>query len=168
MFKKLSDRLGIIHLTGEKDYQLMSDTYKNAGIESFVKPFVEEMSIIYAASDFALSLSGGIAIAEMSAFGLPMILVPYPNAADNHQFFNALEVQQSCAGVIINQDNLTQKIEMIVKEFLTKTSLLERLSQHAKCLTKDKAGRTILAQLERTIIKDKDKHISPSLHPRTF
>ena len=164
--KKVSDRLGIIHLTGEREHQRVKDTYKKTGIEAVVKPFSEEMNIIYSASDFALSRAGGIAIAEMAMFGLPMILVPYPNAADNHQFFNALEVQQSGAGVIINQDNLSQKIEIVVKEFLrmqsssgyavpeadpplaeTKTLKLKEPSQHAKSLARDKAARIILNYL---------------------
>lgn len=146
VLKKLSGRLGIIHLTGEKDYQMINDTYKNAGIEAVVKTFVDEMSLIYAASDFALSRAGGIAIAEMAIFGLPMILVPYPHAADNHQFLNALEIQESGAGFVINQNHLAKQIGTIINDFVntgTKT-----LSQNAKCLTKNNTAGIIIDYLQ--------------------
>lgn len=146
MLKKLSDRLGIIHLTGEKDYQMIKDTYQNAGIEAVVKTFADEMSIIYAASDFALSRAGGIAITEMAIFGLPMILVPYPHAADNHQFFNASEVHKSGAGFVINQNHLSKQIGTMINDFIntgTKT-----LSQNAKSLARNNTAGIIIDYLQ--------------------
>lgn len=100
---RLSAKLGIIHLTGQNDYQGIKEAYEKSGIEHLVKPFSEDMGLIYAASDLALSRSGGIAIAEITLFGLPMILVPYPQAADNHQFFNAMEACEKGAGILIRQ-----------------------------------------------------------------
>ena len=113
-FKKLSDKFGVIHLAGPNDYQRIQGVYEKSGIEHLVKPFSDDMGLIYAASDLALSRAGGIAIAEMTLFGLPMLLVPYPQAADNHQFFNAMDICQKGAGILISQGELAGKMSYIL------------------------------------------------------
>jgi UDP-N-acetylglucosamine--N-acetylmuramyl-(pentapeptide) pyrophosphoryl-undecaprenol N-acetylglucosamine transferase len=117
--KKLSDQLGIIHLTGEKDFPVIRQLYQKAKIEALVKPFSEDMGIIYSASNFALTRAGGIAIAEMSLFGIPMILVPYSYSSENHQFFNAYEVERLGAGITIDQKFISQELKGILDKFLT-------------------------------------------------
>ncbi|MFH1227035.1 MAG: UDP-N-acetylglucosamine--N-acetylmuramyl-(pentapeptide) pyrophosphoryl-undecaprenol N-acetylglucosamine transferase [Planctomycetota bacterium] len=130
---KSADKAAIIHLTGEKDYHDVKSAYDKNGIESFVSPFYEDMSVIYSAADIVLSRSGGIAIAEIAFFGLPMILIPFPQAADNHQFFNARDVAAKGAGVIIPQNQLGGKLEDIVK-LLFDNSRLAEMSQKSMAL----------------------------------
>jgi UDP-N-acetylglucosamine--N-acetylmuramyl-(pentapeptide) pyrophosphoryl-undecaprenol N-acetylglucosamine transferase len=146
--KKLSDRLGIIHLTGQMDYQFIKETYKKSGIEHLVKPFSYDMSIIYAASDLALSRAGGIAIAEMTLFGLPMLLVPYPQAADNHQFFNAMDIYRKGAGILISQDELATKIAYMLGDIgQNGFQTLKRISLKTKTMARPDAAEEIMSSL---------------------
>jgi len=146
--KKLSGELGIIHLTGESDYRRIKEAYGKSGIEHLVKPFSDDMGIIYAASDLALSRSGGIAIAEMALFGLPMFLVPYPQSADNHQFFNALDVDQHGGGILIRQDELARKMASIMGDIRkTGSQALEDISDKARSLSKPDSAKEIMNSL---------------------
>lgn len=52
-------------------------------------PFYKEMEILYSASDAAITRAGGITIYELLYFGIPSLLIPFPYATDNHQFYNA-------------------------------------------------------------------------------
>jgi len=145
---KLSDRLGVIHLTGDRDYQRIKEAYEKSGVEHLVKPFSDDMGIIYAASDLALSRSGGIAIAEMALFGLPMLLVPYPQAADNHQFFNAMDVYQKGAGILISQDELTKKMAYILGDMeRTGFRVLEKIFLKTKTMARPDAAEKIMGSL---------------------
>ncbi|MFA5793842.1 MAG: UDP-N-acetylglucosamine--N-acetylmuramyl-(pentapeptide) pyrophosphoryl-undecaprenol N-acetylglucosamine transferase [Candidatus Brocadiia bacterium] len=126
-------KLAIIHLTGEKDYNEAKSAYDKNGIESFVSPFYEDMSIIYSAADMVLSRSGGIAIAEMAFFGLPMVLVPFPQAADNHQFFNARDVVANGAGIIVPQNKLGEKLDDVVRIIFDQERVAE-MSRKARTL----------------------------------
>ena len=61
--------------------------YESENVKVF--PFVEKMNIAYSACDLLLARAGGITIAEFLKLGIPCILVPSPNVAENHQYFNA-------------------------------------------------------------------------------
>ena len=146
--KKLSANLGIIHLTGQKDYQCIKEAYEKSGIEHLVKPFSDDMGVIYAASDLALSRAGGIAIAEMMLFGLPMLLVPYPQAADNHQFFNAMDIYQKGAGILISQDELIMKMSYILGDIgRNGFQTLEKISLKTKAMARPDAAEKIMNSL---------------------
>lgn len=146
---KQAHRLSIIHLTGGKDYESMKNTYTHAGIQAVVKSFSDNMGILYAASDFAISRSGGIAITEMAVFGLPMILIPLPTAADNHQYYNGLEVQNIGAGIIVPQDEMAQRIESVIEQFITEPG---KFSQNAHKLGNKDSAKIILDKLNSLLL----------------
>ncbi|MBI5779116.1 MAG: UDP-N-acetylglucosamine--N-acetylmuramyl-(pentapeptide) pyrophosphoryl-undecaprenol N-acetylglucosamine transferase [Planctomycetes bacterium] len=146
--KRLSDRLGIVHLTGQRDYQRIKEAYGKSGIEHLVKPFSDDMGLIYAASDLAFSRSGGIAISEMTLFGLSMFLVPYPQAADNHQFFNAMDVYQKGAGILVSQNELTRKMAYILSDIERNGfRTLGGISLKAKMMARPGAAEEIIDSL---------------------
>jgi len=144
LFKSQAHRLSIIHLTGPNGYDEVKNSYQQAGIESAVFHFSDNMGVIYAASDFAISRAGGIAIAEMAIFGLPMILIPLPTAADNHQYFNAIEVEQNGAGRLLAQGEAGPKIASSLVIFLAE---LKPLSQKARAFGRKDAAKIIAEKL---------------------
>jgi len=79
----------VIHLAGAQDEQAMHATYQREGIPAAVAAFHHRMEEAYGASDLAIARSGAASLAELSHFGLPSILIPYPFAADDHQSANA-------------------------------------------------------------------------------
>jgi UDP-N-acetylglucosamine--N-acetylmuramyl-(pentapeptide) pyrophosphoryl-undecaprenol N-acetylglucosamine transferase len=99
--------LQFVHLTGDHDLESIRARYKALNIPAVVHAFWNEMGLALAAADVAVSRAGASSLAELAARQLPAVLIPYPTAADNHQFFNARAFVQSGAARMISQDSAT-------------------------------------------------------------
>jgi UDP-N-acetylglucosamine--N-acetylmuramyl-(pentapeptide) pyrophosphoryl-undecaprenol N-acetylglucosamine transferase len=66
-----------------------------------VLPFLERMELAYAVADLAVSRAGASNIAEMTVCGVPMLLIPYPFATENHQEANARELERAGAARVL-------------------------------------------------------------------
>jgi len=75
-----------------------------------VKPFLAEMDLALGAATAAVSRAGASSLAEMAAMRLPALLVPFPAAADNHQFFNAQAYAAGGAARLLAQKDSTPEI----------------------------------------------------------
>lgn len=97
----------VLHITGPGEYETLRTAYAaHAHFTAAVIPFCQRMEMAYAASDLAVSRSGGSSLAELSAFGLPTILVPYPTAADDHQRRNADVFSKAGAAIAMEETAL--------------------------------------------------------------
>jgi UDP-N-acetylglucosamine--N-acetylmuramyl-(pentapeptide) pyrophosphoryl-undecaprenol N-acetylglucosamine transferase len=96
----------ITHLTGEKDEQAVRECYEKAGVPHTVAAFESDMSRVYAQADLAICRAGASTCAELSVFGLPALLVPYPTAAKDHQTVNAEEFFRHKAADVIEEAEL--------------------------------------------------------------
>ena len=96
----------IIHITGQGDYKLVLEKYKKTNLDVKVMPFTEHIEDIYTISDLVISRAGAMTITEISLFGIPAILIPYPHSAANHQFYNGKLLSNNGAGIIIEEKNL--------------------------------------------------------------
>lgn len=108
--------LQILHLTGAVDYEdtLQAIASKNINLKDYpqiiVKPYLDEMQYGLAAADFCVGRAGATFLAEITACGLPGILIPYPYAAENHQEYNAKALVDQKAAVMILDKDLTAKV----------------------------------------------------------
>ncbi|MEC7638966.1 MAG: undecaprenyldiphospho-muramoylpentapeptide beta-N-acetylglucosaminyltransferase [Verrucomicrobiota bacterium] len=96
----------VIHITGPKDYERIKINYENYQDISKVVPFCDEMHLVYTASDLAIIRSGASSLAEISAYSIPAILVPYPYATDDHQTLNAEYYVENGAAHLIKEEDL--------------------------------------------------------------
>ncbi len=101
--------LQFIHLTGNQDVAKVRRAYESSGSRAVVLPFLTEMELALGAATVAISRAGASSLAEMAAMHLPAILIPYPWAADNHQFYNAQSFADSGAAKLMPQRILTAK-----------------------------------------------------------
>jgi UDP-N-acetylglucosamine--N-acetylmuramyl-(pentapeptide) pyrophosphoryl-undecaprenol N-acetylglucosamine transferase len=99
--------LQVLHLTGV-DHLHAALRWRNSLPVSGYRPigFLDRMEEAYAAADFVLSRSGGSTLAELTALGLPSVLVPYPHHADQHQHANAAVLSEAGAAIMIRQSEL--------------------------------------------------------------
>jgi len=94
----------VIWSTGRANYA----RYAGLGRESVrIVPFISPMSEAYCAADLAITRAGAMTTAELSAWGIPAILVPLPTAAADHQTANARAIAAAGAAVMIQQSELT-------------------------------------------------------------
>lgn len=104
--------------TGEKQFT----TRNGQPIKSVFVPFSDRMGVLLSAADLVVSRAGAGTIAELIRCETPAILIPYPHAADNHQWANARYFEQQGGGVVISQDHigdLTREVrDVIFNEWL--------------------------------------------------
>ncbi len=79
----------ILHQTGSKEFEMVSNFYQTSHIPAHVFAFSNEMPLLLEKADVAISRSGASTLWELCANALPAIFIPFPYAAKNHQFFNA-------------------------------------------------------------------------------
>ena len=96
-----------LHLTGPNDAEKVKQAYAARGFKAVVKPFLAEMDLALGAATVAVSRAGASSLAEIAAMRLPSLLVPFPAAADNHQFFNARAFETAGAARLLEQKNAT-------------------------------------------------------------
>jgi UDP-N-acetylglucosamine--N-acetylmuramyl-(pentapeptide) pyrophosphoryl-undecaprenol N-acetylglucosamine transferase len=99
--------LQFIHLTGMNDVDAVRAGYKARQFPAVVHAFWKDMGTALAAADVAVSRAGASSLAELAARQLPAVLIPYPSAADNHQYFNARAFVQSGAARMLQQHTAT-------------------------------------------------------------
>jgi len=124
----------VLHLTGAFDFDRIQAAYKASGCHAVVKSFLSEMDLALGAATVAISRAGASSSAELAAMRLPAILIPYPTAADNHQYFNALAMAQSGAARMIEQKNATaEQLAALTLELIrnpeARTSMVQALDK---------------------------------------
>lgn len=87
--KKHGLNFRVFHQCGNQPGAAVLAAYQHYGIEALVEPFFNDLGTLYQNSDFAISCSGATSLEELAAFGIPCVLVPLRNAADDHQSANA-------------------------------------------------------------------------------
>ena len=110
----INNNIQIIWQTGKNSNNLVRDI-SESGVKIF--EFINEMDLIYSASDLIISRAGATAISEILFLRKPSILVPYPYAANNHQEINAITLEKKKAAIKINENEFeTGKLEETVFE----------------------------------------------------
>jgi UDP-N-acetylglucosamine--N-acetylmuramyl-(pentapeptide) pyrophosphoryl-undecaprenol N-acetylglucosamine transferase len=99
--------LQFLHLTGADDCEKVKAAYAARKIKAVVHPFLAEMDLALGAATVAVSRAGASSLAEIAAMRLPSLLVPFPAAADNHQFHNARAFESTGAARLVEQKNAT-------------------------------------------------------------
>ena len=99
--------LQILHLSGISEQAKVEAGYQNLKIKAVIRPFLTEMELALGAATVAVSRAGASSLAELAAMRLPALLIPYPAAADNHQFYNAKAFVDSGAALMLEQRTST-------------------------------------------------------------
>jgi UDP-N-acetylglucosamine--N-acetylmuramyl-(pentapeptide) pyrophosphoryl-undecaprenol N-acetylglucosamine transferase len=135
--------LRIIHQTGEREYNDVQAAYERSGVAAEVSAFIDDMPAAFARADLLLCRSGASTVAEATAAGKPAILVPFPQAADDHQRRNAEAIAQGGAAVLVPQAELTpERLAQIVTELFADPRRLKEMAERAQALSHhDAAGR---------------------------
>ena len=131
-----------LHATGQYGVELFQNLEKEKGFapgESLVvKEYINNMPELLAAADLVISRAGALTLAELEAVGRAAVLIPSPNVAENHQYYNALELQKAGAAVVIEEKGLTgEKLVQTVSDMLAQPGKLAEMGQNARKLSVD-------------------------------
>ena len=113
-----------------------------------VVPYISDMASAYCAADLALTRAGAMTTAELSAWGIPAILVPLPTAAADHQTQNARAIAGSGAAVMIQQEALTpESLGATVTRLSTDSNLLSEMREKTLMRARPTAAQDIAAKI---------------------
>jgi UDP-N-acetylglucosamine--N-acetylmuramyl-(pentapeptide) pyrophosphoryl-undecaprenol N-acetylglucosamine transferase len=104
------DRPVIRHQTGERTLELANESYQKNNIEAEIRPFINDMAEAYCWADLVICRAGALTIAELAATGVGAILVPFPQAVDNHQMYNAKYLTDKGAGYLMLQKDISAEV----------------------------------------------------------
>lgn len=100
-----------------------------------VVPFLDNMINILKSCDLIVSRAGASTIAEITGLGVPSILVPSPYVANNHQFYNAKELEDAGGSIILEEKNFNKETLLAtIDQTLENNVLLSQMSENAKKL----------------------------------
>ena len=113
-----------------------------------IKEYIDNMYTCMCASDLIITRAGAMTLTELMAIGRASILIPYPYAAENHQYYNALTLQNANAGRIIDDKELTGAVLIdTVTKLADDPELLKLMSENAAKLSKHDAAGVILREI---------------------
>ncbi len=107
---KKKEHFHFIHQTGIDDKGRMKKAYADSDTGSTVKAFFTDMAQQYHTADLIICRAGATTVAEVTVLGKPVIFIPYPHAADDHQRLNAESLVQAGASEMIQQKDLDGKL----------------------------------------------------------
>ena len=138
----------IIWQTGALDYdRIKSACEGKSGIKIF--KFIDEIDRAYSACDLVLCRAGATTIAEVTYFGVPAILVPYPFATANHQFENARVLFESGGSEILLDAELKVKLREKIFNLIEDKEKLEQMRQKVSSFANPEAG----VKIARSVLK---------------
>ena len=106
-----------------------------------VTDFISDMAAAYRAADLVVSRAGASSISEFCLLGMPVILVPSPNVAENHQYHNAMALVNKGAAIHVSDADAPAKLMETALATITDDNQLKSLSENVKKLAKhDSAG----------------------------
>jgi UDP-N-acetylglucosamine--N-acetylmuramyl-(pentapeptide) pyrophosphoryl-undecaprenol N-acetylglucosamine transferase len=147
-----------LHLTGANDFEKVNFFYAAQKIKAVVKPFLAEMDLALGAATISVSRSGASSLAEIAAVRLPSLLVPFPAAADNHQFFNASAFEKTGAARILEQKNSTsEKVAAMLCELVDNLALREKMQTMLAQWHAPKAAEQIAENILSAIARQQEK-----------
>lgn len=146
------DNIQIIHLTGPQDESTMQSAYRDDQIPAHVAAFCHEMEVAYSAADLVIARSGAASLAEISHFGLPSILIPYPHAAENHQQLNAEIFARAGAATLLKEAETTgDTLAKTIRTMAGAPGQLHTMGGRCHSLALDNAAARIVEVIEQTI-----------------
>ena len=143
-----------VHLTGANDFDKVKAAYAALGLNAMVKPFLAEMDLALSAATAAVSRAGASSLAEIAALGLPALLVPFPAAADNHQYFNArLYAMSGAARLLEQKDSSPEKVAAILVELVEDDSARSKMDSALELWHAPNSAEQIAANILRLSFK---------------
>jgi len=138
--------LRLIHQTGSSDFALVSERYREMSFSAEVAPFFTDMAEVYARADLLVSRAGATTLAELAVLGKPAILIPYPQAADNHQEKNAEHYVRGGGARLLRQREVDgRSLAGAISDLLSDEARLSVMAESMRRLGLPEAAEKIVA-----------------------
>ncbi len=141
-----------LHATGQYGVELFQNLQQEKGFvqgkQLVVHEYIDNMAELLSAADLVISRAGALTLAELQAAQKASVLIPSPNVAENHQYYNALELQKVGAAVVMEEKDLTgEALIATVSKLLQNPQELAVMGKMAHTLAVDDSLARITARL---------------------
>ena len=145
----------LIWQTGKLDYNDLKDNESIINDQSSImlKEFISDMALVYSAADVIVSRAGAIAISELAVAKKPVLLVPFPFAAEDHQTKNALTLVEKNAARMVKDSEMKDKFWNTLSEICESENLRKEMSTNLEFFAKPKAAEGIVDEIFKVIKK---------------
>lgn len=116
-----------------------------------VHAFLNQMDLAYAAADIIISRAGALSVSELCLVGKPVIFIPSPNVAEDHQTKNAKAISEKGAAILLKESDASEKFEFVFTELLHSEEKQRKLSANITKLAKPNATREIVDEIEKLL-----------------
>lgn len=134
--------------------KLYYEKFKKYNSETIqVHEFLDKMDLAYAAADIIISRAGAISVSELCLVGKPVVFIPSPNVAEDHQTKNAKALEEKDAAIVIKESDLGETFQPEFETLLQSEEKQNMFSENIKRLAKPKATAEIADEVEKLIEK---------------
>ena len=142
--------IDIKHQCGLAHVDVTKESWERVGVNQYeVMPFVEDMAALYHWADLAICRAGALTVSEVAVTGTPSLLVPLPQAIDNHQMKNAEALMSAGGATIVPQSDMaSDAIPDFLTRILTDVPTLKQMSDAARAWSKPDATHDVVAIAE--------------------
>jgi UDP-N-acetylglucosamine--N-acetylmuramyl-(pentapeptide) pyrophosphoryl-undecaprenol N-acetylglucosamine transferase len=149
MEKLLEAQIQVLWQTGKGYYDAYKARLKNYDLRRIrVQDFLREMDLAYAAADVVISRSGALSVSEICVAKKPVILVPSPNVAEDHQTKNAMALAEKNAAIVVTDKDANEKLVDTALSLIFDASRASKLRENIAALAKPYATRDIVNEIE--------------------
>ncbi|SNR79396.1 undecaprenyldiphospho-muramoylpentapeptide beta-N-acetylglucosaminyltransferase [Lutibacter flavus] len=145
----VENNIQVIWQTGKLYYDEFKKYDELEGVQTHA--FLNRMDLTYAAADVLISRAGASSISELCLVGKPVIFIPSPNVAEDHQTKNALSVVTKNAALLLKESEL-EMFQTMFLELINDAKLQQKLSENIKALALPNATKDIVSEIEKLII----------------
>ncbi len=127
------EKLTIIYVTGDIYYEDVKKTIGEMPGQVKLFSYLEDMPLALAVADLVLTRSGATTLAEITALGIPAILVPSPNVVNNHQYYNARLLSERAAAILIEEKEFDHlHLAEVVNEIIDNPEKLKKMAANSR------------------------------------
>jgi len=147
-----ADGVQLLHITGPGEYEAVRAACAEVpSLTARVIPFCQRMELAYALASVAVCRSGASSLTELSAWGLPSVLVPYPTAADDHQRRNADIYTSAGAAIAVEEKDIASgQLGPLLLELLADSQKLGSLGAAIHKMAPERAAEKICDVIAET------------------
>ncbi len=148
---RVASQWQIVHLTGQADLETCRSQYAEARIEARTLAYTDHMALAMACADVIVSRAGASTLAEITAMGIPSVLMPYPFDRKQHQMANAKILADANAAMIVQDTNNAKdnarRLRDALRDLMKSDLRRSKLSQAAGALGRTHAAEDIAGEL---------------------
>lgn len=129
------------------------EEYRHYGDKEDVKvlSFIDRMDLVYAAADVVISRSGASSVSELCIVGKPVIFIPSPNVAEDHQTKNAMAIVDKEGALLLKEAQLDTQFQPVFSDLIANEAKQQKLSENIKKLARANATKDIVDEIVKLI-----------------